>query len=137
MKRVFAMIALFGVARGSGACDLCSIYSATEARGEIGRGPYAGVAEQFTRFNTLQLDGHEVPNEVDQYLNSSVSQLFLGYNFSERFGVQFNAPIIYRKFRRPEAGVIEEGTESGLGDVTLTGHGQIMRYETKQTTFAW
>ena len=100
MKQAVVILGLFGFVRWASGCDLCSIYSATEARGEIGKGPYAGVAEQFTRFNTLQLEGHEVPNEVDQFLNSSISQLFLGYNFSERFGVQFNVPIIYRQFRR-------------------------------------
>ena len=30
------------------ACDLCSVYSATEAQGKGGLGMYGGVAEQFT-----------------------------------------------------------------------------------------
>ena len=42
------------------ACDLCSIYSATEAQGG-GKGFYAGGAVQFTEFGTLQTDSQKVP----------------------------------------------------------------------------
>ena len=72
------------------ACDLCSVYAASEAQGS-GKGFYGGVAEQFTHFGIVQEDGREVPNDADQYIESSVSQLFAGYNFSRRFGLQFNA----------------------------------------------
>src|SRR5258706_15187253 len=82
------------------ACDLCAIYSAAESRGELGTGIYAGVAEQFTHFGTLQEDGVHVPNPDRQSLDSSITQLLLGYNFTERFGVQFNAPLFHRSFRR-------------------------------------
>src|SRR6185436_18651077 len=34
-------------------CDLCSVYAANEARGEIGRGFFVGAAEQFTHFGTI------------------------------------------------------------------------------------
>src|SRR5881396_3906397 len=66
------------------ACDLCAIYSATQARGEVGQGPFLGVAEQFTHFGTVQVEGNKVPDPSHQYLNSSISQLFAGYNFTER-----------------------------------------------------
>src|SRR5580765_1443530 len=98
------------------ACDICALYAAHEARGEIGQGLYTGVAEQFTHFDTLQEDGEKVPNDADQSLDSSITQVLLGYNFNERFGIQFTAPLIHRSFRRAEAGAIETGTESGLGD---------------------
>jgi hypothetical protein len=138
MKKLPLFVALAAGLEGSIlACDLCSIYSATEARGEIGRGFFAGAAEQFTHFGTLQQDGEEVGNPSDQFLDSSVSQLFAGYNFTERFGVQFNAPIIYRSFRRVEEGAIDKDSEWGLGDVTLTAHFQVVRYETRHSTFAW
>jgi hypothetical protein len=138
MKKTILIISLLGVSGGPmAACDLCSIYSAAEARGEIGKGFFGGVAEQYTHFGTLQQDGHKVANEVNQSLDSSISQLFVGYNFSERLGLQFTAPIIYRDFRRPEGGIIENDTESGLGDVTLTAHYQVFRHETKHTTLAW
>jgi hypothetical protein len=138
MKQIYMSVALTAALVGrTRACDLCAIYSVHQARGEIGQGIFAGVAEQYTHFGTLQEEGHKVPNEVDQYLNSSISQLFLGYNFSERVGVQFNMPIIYREFKRPEGFEIDRGTESGLGDVSLLGHFQILRQETKHVTFSW
>src|SRR5262245_64793012 len=103
MKILSLSVVLTGaMAARVGACDLCSVYSVHQARGEIGKGFFAGTAEQFTHFGTLQDDSKEVTNEVGQYLNSSISQVFVGYNFTERIGVQFNLPVIYRWFKRPE-----------------------------------
>lgn len=118
------------------ACDLCSIYSTAQARGEVGKGVYAGLAEQFTHFGTLQMDGAKGPNTVGQHLDSSVSQVLAGYNFTERFGLQFNLPVIHRSFRRPtdDCG-IDHGTETGLGDMALTGHWVAFQHEEKNFTF--
>jgi hypothetical protein len=38
------------------------------------KGWYAAVAEQFTRFATVQVDGREVPNPTGQYENTSITQ---------------------------------------------------------------
>jgi hypothetical protein len=119
------------------ACDLCSIYSATQARGEVGKGFYAGVAEQFTHFGTMQVDGRKVPNEVGQYLNSAISQLYVGYNIDDRLGVQFNLPVIYRSFKRPEGFAIDRGTESGIGDASLIGNLLAYRKLENNFTFSW
>src|SRR4051794_16042114 len=113
--KILVSTVLVAVAQPVFSCDLCAIYSASQARGEVGQGPFAGVAEQFTHFGTVQVDGHEVANPSGQYLNSSISQLFAGYNFNERFGLQFNLPVIYRSFKRPDdLGGIDRGTESGI-----------------------
>ncbi len=137
MKYLFVVgLAAAGV-QSLSACDLCAVYSATEARGEIGQGWCAGVAEQFTHFGTLQEDGREVPNDVGQRLDSSITQLFAGYNFNGRVGVQLNVPLISRTFRRPEGFAIDTGTESGLGDVLLLGHFMPFRYEAMDWTFSW
>jgi hypothetical protein len=125
------------VAAPASACDLCSIYSATQARGEIGQGFYSGVAEQFSHFGTVQVDGQKVPNETGQYLDSSISQLFAGYNFNNRFGVQFNLPVIYRSFKRPEGFEIDRGTESGIGDISLLGNFLVYRKLEENFTFSW
>src|SRR5438094_555926 len=119
------------------ACDLCSVYSATQARGEVGEGLYAGLAEQFSHFATVQVDGRKVSNEAGQYLDSSISQLFAGYNLNSRFGVQFNLPVIYRSFKRPEGFEINRGTESGIGDVSLIGNFLAYRTLTENFTFSW
>src|SRR5207302_7036251 len=108
--KILSLSVLAGVvAAPASACDLCSIYSATQARGEIGKGFYSGVAEQFSHFGTVQVEGRKAPNDVGQFLDSSISQLFAGYNFNDWFGLQFNLPDLYRSFNRPEGFKIDRG----------------------------
>ena len=137
MKIYVCAVLSVAVVRSLSACDLCAVYSATQAHGEIGKGFSAGVAEQFTHFGTLQDNGAKVPNEVGQTLDSSISQLFVGYNFSEWFGVQFNLPLIYRSFKRPDGFAIDRGTESGIGDVSFVVHWKAIHHEEMHRTFAW
>ena len=98
MKILNLMVLAGTCVQPASACDLCSVYDAMEAQGGSGNGLLGGVAEQFTYFNTFQIDGREVPNVGDQYINSSLSQVFAGYNFNYRIGVQFNLPVIYRQY---------------------------------------
>ena len=139
MKRITLSVFLAGVvAERSLACDLCAIYSASSARGEIGTGFFGGVAEQFTHFGTVQVDGTKVDDPSGQYLDSVISQLYLGYNFNDRFGLQFNVPVVYRSFKRPDSmGGIERGTESGLADVSLLANVVPYRYLSENFTFSW
>ena len=96
------------------------------------------MAEQLTHYGTLQEDGHQVPNGLNQHLDSSISQVFAGHNFSDRFGLQVNLPIIHRSFQRADdSGGIERGTESGVGDVSLVGNFLAYRKATKKFTVAW
>ena len=136
MKTIVPIVYLSGLSLlNSSACDLCSIYSATQARGEIGAGLSAGFASQYTHFNTLKDAGERVSNEVDQKLDSTVSQLFVGYNFSDRVGVQVNIPFIHRFYQRAEDTAIERGVVSGIGDIALVGHFQALRHEAMDSTF--
>ena len=138
MNRICWSLVLTGVLLTPAcACDLCSVYSSEQTRGEIGAGVYAGIAEQFTHFGTLQDNGARVDNPAGQYMDSSVSQVFAGYNFGERIGVQFTLPVIYCAFRRPEGLAIESGTESGIGDISLIGHAQVIHWEKRNATFIW
>jgi hypothetical protein len=103
------------------ACDLCSIYNATRVWGETLQGFYLGAAEQFTHFGTLQDNGHVVPNPVGQFLDSSNSQMFLGYNFTDRIGLQLTVPFIHRSFQRPVGFDVQRGQVNGFGDIPLLG----------------
>ncbi len=103
------------------ACDLCAIYSATNASGLDGQGFRSGVAEQFTHYGTLKIAGQTVANPVGQYLNSSITQIFSNYDFNNRFGIQLTLPLIVRSFKRAREGAAETGTESGIGDISLIG----------------
>jgi hypothetical protein len=101
------------------ACDLCAVYNASAARGENSPGFHLTIAQQFTHSGTLQEEGEKISNPGDQYRDSSITSLLLGRNFNSTFGVTLNVPYIHRTFRRLEGGVVETGTESGLGDIAL------------------
>jgi hypothetical protein len=105
------------------ACDLCGCYtpqleSMPKEKVSL-TGFYTAIAEQFTYFGSLQFDDREVANPTEQRLESSITQFVVGYGINDRLAVQFNAPLIYRDFRRPEGFSIDEGTVSGIGDVSL------------------
>ena len=121
----------------AGACDLCGVYNAPLAHGAVEKGFHVSVAEQFTHFGTLQLEGNEVSNPAHQRLDSSVTQVAAGYHFSDRFGLQLNLPIIYRSFRRSEGGAIDEGTESGIGDLSISANYVFLRHDDEKWSFAW
>jgi hypothetical protein len=143
----FALLVAAG-AMAAHACDLCGCYTpqmeAMTPAELSGLGPtapgnaghdgwlsriYVAFAEQFTHFGTLQLDGEEVDNPTGQFLDSSITQLVTGYSFSSRFALQVNLPLIYRSFERPEGFLIDRGTESGLGDVSLLAKYVVFHHE--------
>lgn len=125
---------LAAAATSASACDLCSVYSALDAHGESSKGWQASLAEQFTRFGTLQQDGDKVDNIAGQYLNSSITQVVLGYNFVDSFGVQANVPFIHRWYQRPDDnGNPEVGHETGFGDVSFLGHVRVVNIQDKKT----
>ena len=117
---------------GARACDLCGCYtpqleSMPKEKVSL-TGFYAAVAEQFTHFGSLQFDNREVANPTGQRLDSSITQFVVGYEINDRFALQFNAPLIYRDFRRPEGFAIDEGSISGLGDVSLLAKAVLRRF---------
>jgi opacity protein-like surface antigen len=122
------------------ACDFCAVYSATEAQGNSGKGFFGGVAEQYTYFDTFQAGGHDRPNPDSEHLGSLMSQLFAGYNFNDRIGVQLNLPVIYREFsaisETPGVGRVH-GSEVGLGDMMLLGNFRLYKKRTADYTFTW
>ena len=121
----------------SKACDLCAIYSAVHAQGASGKGWFGGAAEQFTHFGTMQENGQRVPNEIGQRMDSFVTQVFAGYNFNDKIGLQFNLPVIFRSFERPRGTVIDRGTESGLGDISLLGTYRLYHKMEDDFSFNW
>ena len=120
------------------ACELCAIYSASNARGESTAGFQFSVSEQFTASEKLLFEGKsfpDIPFFKGIYWNDSITHLVPAYNFSPRFGVSVNLPIIYREFdryeQRYEDSVIrirhERGSESGLGDAALIGRWTVIQ----------
>ena len=85
------------------ACDLCGCYTPQMQMLEHGQeappftwltGWYGGVAEQFTHFGTVQINGNEAPNPAGQYENSSITQLSIGYGLSSGFSLEASLPVI-------------------------------------------
>jgi hypothetical protein len=132
MRFLFYLLLAVVAAQPVLACDLCSLYSAQEAQAG-GKGFFSGVAEQFTDFDTYQSNGHTASNPDGESLASLTSQVFAGYNFNQRMGVQFNLPVIYRDYRKTGA----HGSEAGLGDVSLIGNFRAYQYASEGFTFNW
>ncbi len=117
------------------ACDLCNCYTPPKGGSDGELGLHVSIAEQFTRFGTLQFEGDEVANPSGQYLNSSITQIIVGRSFlDQRLDLQLGIPLIYREYRRPEGFAIDEGTESGLGDISLIARYELLRRKPAATT---
>lgn len=130
--RLLALWLMTMVCVGAQACDLCAVYRAADARGETGAGFGLTVAEQYIPYRTVQLDGQEVSTTLPpDYVDSSITHFVLGYNGSPRWGISLNMPLTHLKFRRTDLRysstppftsiVTEQGTETGLGDMSLIG----------------
>jgi hypothetical protein len=119
--------ALLLFATAANACELCAIYSANSAQGGSDKGITLSLSEQFVMNNTYQFEGEEFdinPILNQGYLNSYISHVVPGYNFSSRLGLSLSVPYIHHDFHRVEfttlGGLIDEvGTEEGLGDMAL------------------
>jgi len=118
------------------ACDLCSVYTAGMAHGETS-GWFAGISEQFTRYDELRDEGHTLHDDSGQYLDSFITQLFVGYGVTDRLTLQLNVPYIHRSFKRPEDGVNEKGTVSGIGDITALAQYTLLRHDDEDQTWVW
>jgi hypothetical protein len=131
LSAVFALVLAFALRVR--ACDMCGQYCTCETR-PVERGVFAGAFEQFTHFGTLQEQGDRVANPAGQYLDSSITQLIIGDQFTDWCSVQINLPFIYRAFRRPEGFNVERGGLGGIGDMSLLGNARVYRRATENDT---
>jgi hypothetical protein len=127
----------------SRACDVCGCYLTPDAhvtadtRSAMKPGWFVATSAQYTYFGTMQYEGHEVSNPTNQHENSTIQQTVIGYSFTDRLSAQVNIPLIYRSYHRPDGFKMENGTESGFGDLSLLGRAQVMRRDSEPSTFAW
>ncbi len=119
---VLLVVLFFGLfSERSFACDLCAIHNSIESMKPQAGSFHLGVSEQFTRYGTLQQSGRFAPNTQKQFMESSITQIVGAYDLSDTFSVQVSAPYVSRKFRRMVSEEIENGTEAGIGDISLVG----------------
>jgi hypothetical protein len=135
MKFTLALLLVLTVQVGP-ACELCAIYNAGDALGESGGGLSFAISEQYIPYRTSQFESEETSGHNPSYFDSSITHLVAGYNFTPRFGVSLNLPLTYLDFKRsdiryslvaPPQFFTEQGTEFGLGDVSLVGRATIFQ----------
>ena len=130
---IFSIVSLSLTLARLVACDLCSC-AVPNHPWDPRAGVFFGATEQFTSFDTIQVDGHDIGNPAGQFMNSSITQLYIGYNFVPSLGLQVNVPLIYRSFRRTTESGIESGNVSGLSDISLLAHYAPIIRESKDFT---
>ena len=126
------------------ACELCAVYSADNARQGSAQGFLVTIQEPYTESRSSLFNGQPLQFADDHYVNTSITHIVPGYNFSDRFGVSLNIPLVYRSFKRtgteiqdlvipgfgtlltPNA-VTEQGHVSGLGDIALIGRATVFK----------
>jgi hypothetical protein len=144
MRITVALVLLIAL-REARACDLCAIYRAGDARGETGVGLVFIMAEQYIPYRTSQFNGVEVTPANPSYVDSSITHLVAGYNFTPRLGLSLNVPLTYLEFKRsdlrysltaPPVFSTEQGTEFGLGDLALIGRVNVFQINEMQYGFA-
>jgi hypothetical protein len=121
MKKAPILITTVLLSGIASACDFCACELPPMGLGNQ-PGWNARVSEQFTHFGTLQQDGAKIANPGGEHLDSSVTQIIVGYDFAHALGVQLSVPLVSRSFRRLHHGAIESGSESGVGDVSFLAH---------------
>lgn len=113
-----ALAACGAIPLAAHACDLCSIFTASEMH-EARLGWRVGLAEQFSNHDRIVRGGDEVPNLSGQSLESSITQVVIGYQIRGRVGVGAAVPYVHRSYRRAVVTGVEVGEESGIGDASF------------------
>jgi hypothetical protein len=144
MRSTLVLLALITSGLAARACDLCAVYNADAATGESSQGFSLTISEQFIPYRTVQLDGDELPSSTldDLFLDRSITHIVPTWNFSDRFGVSVNLPVIYQRFKQSQLIpttpfiVTESDSEAGIGDLSLIGRVTVFRTQTSKVSFS-
>ncbi len=136
------LLSFIGCAATVSACDLCAVYNKETVPGESTSGFSFGIAQQFIPYRTVQLNDQKLPPSVldDLFVDSSMTHLVPTWNFTDRFGVSANLPIVHKHFKRLQltsAGIASEsGTEAGIGDLALIGRATVLKVNDGKGSFS-
>ena len=114
-----ALSSVVASGRAALACDICALHAST-VLDPPRRGFSAHVTEQLTSLNTYENAGdRSLP--VDEWMQSSITSVVLGYGFTGPWRIELTVPFINREYRRLKDQAVDRDDESGLGDITVTG----------------
>ncbi|HSP06755.1 MAG TPA: hypothetical protein VLR94_06230, partial [Acidobacteriota bacterium] len=102
-----------------------------------GKGFQLGFSEQYSSLSDLYLDGTKVPNALNQYMDSSNSQVLVNYRFNPKYSLQLNMPLIHRSFQRVEGDALQTGSVAGIGDMLLVGTYVPFQRKNPSSQFRW
>ena len=131
---LLAFMVLFVAQNKAFSCDHCAIYSSVESQKTEQGSLRLSLAEQYSIFDKIQDSGKFVENVAGQKLSSSITQVAASYDLTDKISLQLNAPLINRRFKRIENDAIKEGSESGLGDMTLIAKYDLFRSKEMDAT---
>lgn len=121
MRRLFIFVCLIVLCPTlSWACDICVLHQHPSENNYFEKGVYAGLFEQFTHFGKIKSSTTTLHNENDEFLDSSITQLYGGYYVNKQLGFQLTLPVIYRSFQRMEEGSSKKESTGGLGDISMS-----------------
>ena len=120
------IVSLHASAPRAQACDLCAVYTATIMPDQK-PGVWLGLNQQFTSFGTARDGTSKEANPSSEWIESSITQVALGWASGGRWGMQLNVPIVTRRYRRAtDDDGIEKNDETGVGDASIVTHYDVL-----------
>lgn len=112
-------------------CDQCSLY--------LGRGPTTGnlrtgIFAQYADLET-KITGSTEHDNLGERVQSLNVQAFLEYRMRERLTLQVNVPYLNRDYRQLQEGALQDGSESGLGDISLLARYAVLAGRTEASSW--
>jgi hypothetical protein len=109
------------------ACDPCAVFSHRRAERGGEADFHTGLSYRFIHYESnRRAEGFE--SLPGQHLESNIWQVYSSYRFTDDVGLQLNIPVLYKDYRRVVNGVVEKGSESGIGDLSV-----LLNYELFET----
>lgn len=115
--RLLIVLCVFFAPCAAYACDPCAIYNVTQLQGLTEDAWSLSVAEQYTEYEDTGLAKTLRDGEILK--GYSTTQFTLGYDISERIGMQATLPLISRYFDEVKTYRQKSDAETGIGDAAF------------------
>ncbi len=129
---VRVLILFLFVSATSWACDPCALYHASRLQDKQDNSWSVSVEQQTTDYERTSTAGKYSQKSGEAVDTFSTTQVAIGYDLSERFGVQLNLPFIYREATSFDNYRSDQESDSGLGDIILSSNYTLYSYREVQ-----